>query len=131
MLPFLLVVAAVSASQGPRAQTLERGGRPGDTTYVALNDLVRSALSENLELRMAMADARGAQSYATSARSRFDPVLNVGGESGSGGIGGQLTGMLPTGTGYLLGSVAPSRLPGEPIYPNSIVASINQPVLRG
>jgi outer membrane protein TolC len=129
----LFAVAAFALLLGvvPAPSLAQNPARTSDTTYVRLDDLVRTALSQNLNLLSAQAETRATQSYSTAVRSRFDPVLNLGGESGSRGIGGQVTGVLPSGASYLLGSVAPSALPGEPLYPDAIVASISQPVLQG
>jgi outer membrane protein TolC len=101
-----------------------------DTVYVGLDEMVHIAMTNNLTLQAAAAAAREAQTFARATRSRFDPVLSLGGDSNTDGIGGQLAGLVPTGARYLLGSVAPTVIPGEPVFPNALVASVTQPLLR-
>jgi outer membrane protein TolC len=102
-----------------------------DTVIARLDEMVQTAMQRNLRLRAATAETDGARAYGTIARSRFDPVLNVGGDTETNGVGGQVVGLLPTGASYLMGSVAPTTLPGEPLYPNALVATVSQPLLRG
>ena len=102
-----------------------------DTLVVSLDEMIQTALSQNLQLRQAIAATDAAQTSSGAIRSRFDPVLNVGGDSDTEGVGGQIAGLLPTGGSYLLGSIAPTALPGEPLYASALVASMSQPLLRG
>lgn len=126
-----MVVLVMVLNVPAQAQRPSGGPRASDTLVVSLNDVVRAALAQNLQLLSAAADTRGAASRGTAVRSRFDPVLRVGGEPASGEYGGQIVGGLPTGGSYLVGSIAPSTLPGEPLYPNALVASVRQPLFRG
>ena len=132
-----LVVASVpQVPQNTAARAAAPAAAPAaataaDTVIVRLDDMVQTAMQRNLRLRAAAAEADGARAYGTIARSRFDPVLNVGGDTETGGVGGQVVGLLPTGASYLMGSVAPTSLPGEPLYPNALVATVSQPLLRG
>lgn len=129
MVVFALQVASVSPIRAHRVA--DRVVSRADTTFVGLDEMVRTAMTNNLTLLAAMAATREAQSYTRATRSRFDPLLSLGSDTDADGVGGQLSGMIPTGARYLLGSVAPTALPGEPLYPNALVASLTQPLLRG
>jgi outer membrane protein TolC len=102
-----------------------------DTSYLDLASLVRTGLVLNLRLRGALAETEGIATFARSVRAPFDPNIGLGTDADAGAIGGQMGGLLPTGARYLLGSVAPVPLPGEPVFQNAIVASLTQPLLRG
>jgi outer membrane protein TolC len=104
---------------------------PRDTVYLRLSELVRNALQENLEFHTAASESRAAQSYYRAVRSPFDPVLSISAEPNTRQYGGQFGGALPTGAGYLLGTVSSATVPGEPLYQNSLVLSVTQPLLRG
>jgi len=117
------VIAVLLTAADARAQQ--------DTARVRLDEFVRAALVQNLDLRAAAAATREIESYGPGARARFDPLLSLGGDPAAASFGGQLTGAIPTGARYLVGTVAPSLMPGEPIYPDALVASMSQPLLRG
>lgn len=123
----LFLLGSALTAQEPRAP----GPPAPDTVFVELHGLVQTALEQNLRLQAADAATRGAETYRATAWSRFDPTVVIGGEYEGSGIGAQLTGRLPTGATYLLGSVAPSTVAGDPIYADAIVARVDQPVLRG
>jgi outer membrane protein TolC len=121
----------VAAALPPQSDAGWAQSRSADTVVVHLDALVRAAMSQNLDVLTAATGVRESAAYRSSTRSRFDPVISLGGDPLTGSYGGQLVGGLPTGGQYLVGSVAPTTLPGEPVYPNALVASVTQPVLRG
>lgn len=126
-----VAIAAALLALASTQSAAQTAGAARDTVRVRLDEYIRAALVNNLGLRSATASTREVESYGSAARSRFDPVLSIGADPGAEAYGGQVTGALPTGTRYLLGTVAPSMLPGEPIYPDALVASFSQPLLRG
>lgn len=126
-----LALIPIALSGAAPARAAAQLGARADTVAVGLAELVRVAMMDNLRLRAAYAEVRGTATAARATRSRYDPIFNLGTDSDAGSVGGQVVGLLPTGASYLVGSVAPSTLPGEPIYPNAIVASVSQPLLRG
>lgn len=130
-MPVSVVVAAIVIAFASQAAHAQGVGPAADTARARLDEFVRAALVNNVDLRAATAAMRETESFGSSVRSRFDPVLSFGADPGAEAYGGQLAGELPTGTRYLFGTVAPSMLPGEPIYPDALVASFSQPLLRG
>jgi outer membrane protein TolC len=126
-----LMLPILSTMAGAQTGSVALEARSRDTTYLDLAMLVRTGLGQNLQLRAVEAETRAASTFTLATRSRFDPVLGLGGDSERAAVGGQLSGLLPSGARYLLGSVAPAPVPGEPIFPDALVASVTQPLLRG
>jgi len=103
-----------------------QGQRSGDTVRVKLDDLARSSLRHDSRLAAASADVETALSFITSARSPMDPSFSIVGDRSA--VGGQLSGFLPTGGLYLLGSPSTSASAASK---HALAASFSQPLLRG
>jgi outer membrane protein TolC len=126
------VAALLVLLSGALAPQLLRAQNPRvvDTTAVRLDDLIRTALSQNLTLLTAMAEARSIRSGVRGVRSPFDPIVGVSTASNERNFGAQLSGVLPSGALYR-GSFTWANLPGQLQQQNTLLASIDQPLLRG
>ncbi|MEO7998627.1 MAG: TolC family protein [Gemmatimonadaceae bacterium] len=101
-----------------------------DTTAIRFDDLVRTALAQNLRIQSIAAETRGIRSEARNVRSPFDPTLGVSAATGDQQYGAQVSGLLPTGTGYA-GSLFSSAQTGGLSRNNAFQATLSQPLLRG
>ena len=127
-LPSALVPQVLPAqSDSPRVL---QSARVADTTAVRLDELIRIALSQNLTLLTAVAEAQSVRSGVRGVRSPFDPIVGVSTASNQRNYGAQVSGVLPTGALYR-GSLAWANLPGQLQQQNTLLASVDQPLLRG
>ena len=131
VMTLLVVVAGALAPQTLRAQSAPRVQQSArvDTTGVHLDELIRTALSQNLTLLTAVAEARSVGSRVRGVRSPFDPIVGISTASNERNYGAQLSGVLPTGALYR-GSLGWQNMPGQ-LQQNTLLASVDQPLLRG
>ncbi|MEP6779197.1 MAG: TolC family protein [Gemmatimonadaceae bacterium] len=121
---------AVVAPNVLRAQVTTSAVAKSDTVPVRFDDLVRTALTENLRLQSIAAETRGIRSGALAVRSPYDPLIGVAAATNEQRYGALVSGVIPTGATYSA-IVSRTALPTIGGSQSSFLASISQPILRG